>query len=70
MTEPTVADLTLARVNVAISKLETISEVLRDHSARLSAIEARLGAVETRLEIWNERLARLEVRGGLTEATP
>jgi hypothetical protein len=69
----TVADLTLARVNLVIAKLETMSEVQRDQTARLTAIEARIGAVESRLDIWNERIARVEVRLDLrdeTTATP
>lgn len=71
MTDQNIADLTLARVNLVIAKLETMSEVQRDQTARLSAIEARIGAVESRLDIWNERIARVEVRLDLRdEATP
>ncbi len=63
-------NLILRQLRAMDVKLDRVLADLRDHSARLSAIESRIGAVETRLEIWNERLARLEVRVGLSEATP
>jgi hypothetical protein len=38
-----------------------------DELARLATIESRLGAVEKRMDIWNERLARIEIRLQLRE---
>lgn len=60
-------NLILRHLRAMDVKLDRVLADLKDHSARLSAIEARIGAVEVRLEIWNERLARLEVRVGLRE---
>ena len=60
-------NLVLRQLRAMDDKLDRVLAGLRDHGARLSAIEARIGAVESRLDIWNERIARLEVRVGLAE---
>jgi hypothetical protein len=51
MTEQNVADLTLARVNVAIAKLDTVIEGQREQIDRLSAIESRIARLEVYIDV-------------------